>query len=88
MLTPEHKQAQNDLNKLRRYQLDKVKMAPPKDYADKSELLYSKPQDLDNWNTDDWECKNKESYSQIARYLLFIFGAAVFGLVLIAGVLS
>ena len=50
----------------------------PKDFADKSGLLVDER----------WNYENKESYGQIAKYLLFIIASAGFGFILMLGILS
>ena len=50
----------------------------PKDYADRSGLLKDSR----------WEYENKESYSKIARHLLFIAVAFGFGFILMVGILA
>ena len=50
----------------------------PLDYADRSGLL----------KDDSWQDQNKESYGQIAKYLLFIIASAGFGFVLMVGVMA
>ena len=55
----------------------------PKDFADKNWIKYQLQAE-----EDDWQEVNKESYLQIAKYLLFGIVAAACGYIFILAVLS
>ena len=79
-------------NTVNRQRLDNTRMAnkhyiPPKDYADKSDLLATVDKRYPLAG-DDWEYHNKESFSDLARYFLFIFVGAMCGVLFCLGVLS